>query len=295
VRAGLEALRRHQVEIDQLNVYPVPDGDTGTNLVLTVTSAWDALAADTEVASVESEIARLGRVLACMARGALLGARGNSGVIISQILRGTADALAVVPVARGRALATALTEAAKAGYAAVAEPVEGTVLSVATGAALAATAADSDDLATVVRAAARGAAEALARTPEQLPVLARAGVVDAGGRGLVVLLDALAEVVTGQALATAPLARVARDPRLLTATREAGSAEYGYEVQYLLDADEDAVAKLKTELARWGIRWWWSGRGGVVVCPCGTCTSTSMTSGPPSRPAWRRGGRTGSR
>jgi DAK2 domain fusion protein YloV len=233
-------------------VYPVPDGDTGTNLVLTVTSAWDALAADVEVANVETEIARLGRVLACMARGALLGARGNSGVIISQILRGTADALAVVPVARGRALAHALTEAAKAGYAAVAEPVEGTVLSVATGAALAATAADSDDLATVVRAAARGAAEALARTPEQLPVLARAGVVDAGGRGLVVLLDALAEVVTGQASATAPLARIARDPRLLTATRESGSAEYGYEVQYLLDADEDAVAKLKSALGPLG-------------------------------------------
>jgi fatty acid kinase len=244
---GLEALRRHQVEIDELNVYPVPDGDTGTNLVLTVHSAWTELTGATE-----EELARLGRVLSCMARGALLGARGNSGVIVSQLLRGTADALAEVPVARGRALAEALTAAAKAGYAAVAEPVEGTVLSVATGAALAATAADTDDLATVVRAAAAGAAEALARTPEQLPVLARAGVVDAGGRGLVVLLDALVEVVTGHAPATAPLARLARDPSLLLVTRETGSAEYGYEVQYLLDAPPEAVETLKQSLAGLG-------------------------------------------
>jgi len=254
--AGLDALRRHQVEIDQLNVYPVPDGDTGTNLVLTVTSAWDALVAEpdlleSETAS-EGEIARLGRVLRCMARGALLGARGSSGVIVSQILRGTADALAAVPAARGRAVADALTAAAKAGYAAVAEPVEGTVLTVATAAAASAMAADTDDLAMVVRAAAKGAAAALARTPEQLPVLARAGVVDAGGRGLVVLLDALVEVVTGQAPATAPLASVARDPRLLTVARETGSAEYGYEVQYLLDADEEAVESMKVVLGGLG-------------------------------------------
>ena len=261
---GLDALQRHQHEIDELNVYPVPDGDTGTNLVLTITSASRALAAEPEAdpqsepgtgvggAGNGVEIARLGRVLSCMARGALLGARGNSGVIVSQLLRGIADALAQTAAARGRALADALTAAAKAGYAAVAEPVEGTVLSVATGAALAATEADTDDLADVVRAAAAGAARALARTPEQLPVLARAGVVDAGGRGLVVLLDALVEVVTGQAPATAPLARVARDPRLLTVTRETGSSEYSYEVQYLLDAEEPAVERLKGVLAGLG-------------------------------------------
>ena len=114
--AGLEALRRHQVEIDQLNVFPVPDGDTGTNLVLTVTSAWQALAAEPETLDPpENEIARLARILRCMARGALLGARGNSGVIVSQLLRGTADALAAAPAARGRAVADALTAAAKAG------------------------------------------------------------------------------------------------------------------------------------------------------------------------------------
>jgi DAK2 domain fusion protein YloV len=126
------------------------------------------------------------------------------------------------------------------------------VLSVATAAAEAARSADTDDLATVVRAAASGAAEALARTPEQLPVLARAGVVDAGGRGLVVLLDALVEVVTGQAPAATPLAAVARDPHLLTVAREAGSTAFGYEVQYLLDAHMDAVDELKRALGALG-------------------------------------------
>jgi DAK2 domain fusion protein YloV len=249
--AGLVALRRHQSEINELNVYPVPDGDTGTNLVLTVTSAWDALVAEPDVAA-EPEIARLGRVLHCMARGALLGARGSSGVIISQLLRGIADALATVPAARGRAVADALTAAAKAGYAAVADPVEGTVLTVATAAAAEAIAVDSDDLATVVKAASEAAARALARTPEQLPILARAGVVDAGGRGLVVLLDALVEVVTGQAPATTPLAAVARDPSLLTVSRETGSEAYGYEVQYLVAAEDDAIAGLKSVLSGLG-------------------------------------------
>jgi DAK2 domain fusion protein YloV len=292
--AGLEALRRHQAEIDELNVFPVPDGDTGTNLVLTVGSAWQALAAEPEALDPpETDVARLTRILRCMARGALLGARGNSGVIVSQLLRGIADALAGTPArvvaegpaeqprelaegpseqprelaerpsgqaARGRALAEALTAAAKAAYAAVADPVEGTVLSVATGAALAAVAADSDDLGTVVRAAATGAAEALARTPQQLPALARAGVVDAGGRGLVVLLDALVEVVTGHAPqpaaaameATAAVGVVVRDPAGLTGLRESGSDQFAYEVQYLLDATAEAVEALKARLAGLG-------------------------------------------
>ena len=184
--AGLEALRLHQREIDDLNVYPVPDGDTGTNLVLTLASAAEALAAEpdeldelNEHEHTEVEVTRLGRALRCMARGALLGARGNSGVIVSQLLRGIADALAAHPEVRGRELAGAFQRAADACYAAVAEPVEGTVLTVARAAAVAANAADSDDLLAVATAAAQGATEALDRTPQQLPVLARAGVVDA--------------------------------------------------------------------------------------------------------------------
>jgi DAK2 domain fusion protein YloV len=242
--AGLDALRRSQREIDELNVYPVPDGDTGTNLVLTVTSAHRALMQEPESGAGTGE-PTLGWVLRRMARGALLGARGNSGVIISQLLTGMADALAGEREAGGTALARALREAEVAAYAAVAEPVEGTVLSVARAAADAAAEAGSDDLVTVLRAAATGAAEELARTPEQLPALARAGVVDAGGQGLVVLLDALLEVVTG--VAAQPLAPRASTRPLLVA-RETGSGEYSYEVQYLLDAEPAAVEALRVRL-----------------------------------------------
>ncbi|MGC5021087.1 DAK2 domain-containing protein [Micromonospora sp. DT47] len=248
--SGLTALRRHQGEIDDLNVYPVPDGDTGTNMVLTLTSAQQALAMDLGTLPEDGHTPH-GHALRLMARGALLGARGNSGVILAQILRGMADALAATPAVGGRELAAALRDATAAAYAAVARPVEGTLLSVVAAAAVAAEQADSDDLRTVARAAAGEAARALARTPEQLPALARAGVVDAGGRGLCLLLDALVEVVTGESPPRpAPVTRTVRPP--LTAVRESGSDEYDYEVQFLLDAGHEAVARMGAELAGLG-------------------------------------------
>lgn len=247
--SGLAALRAHQGEIDDLNVYPVPDGDTGTNLVLTFTSAQQALAMDLGTLPDDGHTPH-GHALRLMARGALLGARGNSGVILSQILRGLADTLAAVPAVRGRQLAEALADATTAAYAAVARPVEGTLLSVVAAAAHAARRADSDDLRAVARAASEAAAHALARTPEQLPELARAGVVDAGGRGLCLLLDALVEVITGESPgqpAPAPPAPPARRAPV-TAVRESGSDAYAYEVQYLLDAGDEAVTRLRAEL-----------------------------------------------
>ncbi|MDG4802418.1 DAK2 domain-containing protein [Micromonospora sp. WMMD980] len=248
--SGLAALQRHQGEIDGLNVYPVPDGDTGTNLVLTLTSAQQALAMDLGTLPDDGRTPH-GHALRLMAQGALLGARGNSGVILSQILRGLADTLGAAPAVRGRQLAGALADAADAAYAAVARPVEGTVLSVVAAAAGAARRADSDDLRAVARAAAEAATRALARTPEQLPELARAGVVDAGGRGLCLLLDALVEVVTGESPAQpAPAPPALRRPA--TAARETGSEAYAYEVQYLLDATDEAVARLRDELAALG-------------------------------------------
>ncbi|MDG4767238.1 DAK2 domain-containing protein [Solwaraspora sp. WMMD406] len=283
---GLAALRRHQSEIDALNVYPVPDGDTGTNLVLTLTSAHHALALDLDNSS-EGEQTAHGRVLRLMARGALLGARGNSGVIVSQILRGLADALTDTAVIRGRALAGALTAATDAAYAAVARPVEGTVLTVVAAAARAADRTGSDDLPTVVRAAASAATTALAATPKQLPALARAGVVDAGGRGLCLLLDALAAVVTnGTATGADPSpdtdTDTDTDPDTDTDTdtdtdpgpdtaagrgagagtvhatdsgehpHPTGASGYAYEVQFLLDATADAVRRMRAELRRLG-------------------------------------------
>ena len=244
--AGLAALCRHEHEINQLNVYPVPDGDTGTNLVLTLTAAEQALGR--EPAAGAGAAGTAGGMLRTMARGALLGARGNSGVITAQLLRGLADSLAGTPAVRGPELVAALATAARAGYAAVAEPVEGTILSVATAAARGAAATGSGELVTVVRAAAEAAATALAHTPRQLPVLAAAGVVDAGGRGLVVLLDALLEVVDGQVPDRPP----AVAPPALPAAREDGSAGPGYEVQYLLAAGDAAVARLRTVLGGLG-------------------------------------------
>lgn len=267
--AGLDALRRHQREIDELNVYPVPDGDTGTNLVLTFTSALQALGPDQsglDQGGTAGGETPHGRALRVMARGALLGARGNSGVIVAQLLKGLADSLADLPVVRGRELAGALRRAATAAYGAVAQPVEGTVLTVAVACASGAETAGSDDLAAVTRAACAAASDALAHTPEQLPALARAGVVDAGGRGLVVLLGALLETVTGEAFepeseaepdpasgvdsGPASARHPARPP--LVAAREAGSDEYAYEVQYLLDATEAAVAGLRAQLGGLG-------------------------------------------
>ncbi|HMA45676.1 MAG TPA: DAK2 domain-containing protein, partial [Frankiaceae bacterium] len=230
---GLAALAARREEIDAMNVYPVPDGDTGTNLVLTFQSVLEALDA-----APDADGPGLPDTMKALAHGALMGARGNSGVILSQFLRGLADVLGPLPLARGRELAEAFGRAARAAWAAVADPVEGTVLTVARAAAEAARAAGSDELAAVVRAAGAGATEALRRTPEQLPVLARAGVVDAGGYGLSVLLDALVTVVSGDPPAAGPRPDlvVPRERSALDVAREAGSDSYAYEVQYLLAA-----------------------------------------------------------
>ena len=245
---GLAALRAHQHEIDELNVYPVPDGDTGTNLVLTLTSAQEALDEPEAPDPAEAPGNPLGRTMRRMARGALLGARGNSGVIVSQILRGMADTFTGAVAVRGDELARALRTATEAAYAAVARPVEGTVLSVVAAAADGAGRIASDDLLAVARAAARSATEALARTPQQLPVLAAAGVVDAGGRGLCLLLDALVEALNVISSADPPPATTASPGHPGTVSAEDPPDDFGYEVQYLLDAEDGAVAALRDTL-----------------------------------------------
>ncbi|HEY2043174.1 MAG TPA: DAK2 domain-containing protein [Jatrophihabitans sp.] len=245
--AAAESMAAHRGEIDDLNVFPVPDGDTGTNLALTLRSAAEAVAGDRS--------ATAGLVLRAMARGAVLGARGNSGVIMSQVLRGLAESLDGASDGDAALLAIGLRKASDAAYASVAEPVEGTILSVIAAAADAAEQTQRGgvaDLGVIVEAALSGATEALRRTPEQLEVLAKAGVVDAGGRGLVVVLEALASVITGRVAEAVPVRIAARDRAALEAVRESGSDEFGYEVQYLLHADEDAVDELKRVLAELG-------------------------------------------
>ncbi|MFD8663046.1 DAK2 domain-containing protein [Streptomyces globisporus] len=198
---ALEALGRERAEIDAINVYPIADGDTGTNLYLTVESAAAAVEAVFAAHETGATAPATADAVRAMAHGALIGARGNSGTILAQLLRGMAGVLADGGDAAH--LRLALTSAADAARQAVAHPVEGTVLTVAAEAAQAARGEDPD-LSTVVTAAYEGARAALARTPEQLAVLGRAGVVDAGGRGLVAVLGALVETVTGQAPVRGP-------------------------------------------------------------------------------------------
>ncbi|MFJ6611934.1 DAK2 domain-containing protein [Streptomyces sp. NPDC091289] len=198
---ALEALGRERAEIDAINVYPIADGDTGTNLYLTVESAAAAVEAVFAAHETGATVPATADAVRAMAHGALIGARGNSGTILAQLLRGMAGVLADGGDAAH--LRLALTSAADAARQAVAHPVEGTVLTVAAAAAEAARGEDPD-LRAVVNAAYAGALAALARTPEQLAVLGRAGVVDAGGRGLVAVLGALVETVTGQAPVRGP-------------------------------------------------------------------------------------------
>ncbi|WP_405507547.1 DAK2 domain-containing protein [Streptomyces purpurascens] len=198
---ALETLGRAREEIDAINVYPVADGDTGTNLYLTVESAVAAVEAvfAGHAAGSGPEGPTLADAARAMAHGALIGARGNSGTILAQLLRGMAQVLAddEAADADGQGLRLALRHAADSARQAVAHPVEGTVLTVASAAADAADGAEGD-CGKVARAAYEGARTALAATPGQLPVLERAGVVDAGGRGLVAVLGALVETFTGE-------------------------------------------------------------------------------------------------
>ena len=245
--AGRSALAAARQEIDDLNVFPVPDGDTGTNLLLTLEHVEAAVLAD--------GTADLPAAARAAASGALLGARGNSGVLLSQLLRGLAEAWAdSAEGADAAGLAEGLELGARQARAAVGEPVEGTLLTVAAAAGSAArqAAAGGGDLAATACAAREAAEAALAGTTAQLAALRAAGVVDAGGRGWVVLLRALEEVVTGKrAPAPAVPAPARRGP--FVAAREAGGPEPAYEVQYLLSgADEEGAARLREVLAGLG-------------------------------------------
>jgi DAK2 domain fusion protein YloV len=278
------AFAARRVEIDALNVFPVPDGDTGTNLFLTFDGGVERMLAHDPHGA--------GDLLAAFARALLWTARGNSGVILSQLARGLAEACAGAEVVDGALLARGLVRAEQRGREAVTEPQEGTILTVATAMSTAATqAADAAEaggrsemsLYAVSLAALEAARVALDHTPEQLEVLARAGVVDAGGAGLVVLLECLERICFGQRgrpSGEAPSSRRGRfRPERFGSTLSAGLAatapagachetsEEGdgasdratdqgspaYEVMYLLaDSDDEAVDRLRARLVELG-------------------------------------------
>ncbi|MGH9120008.1 MAG: DAK2 domain-containing protein [Acidimicrobiales bacterium] len=246
-----DALADHREAINRLNVYPVPDGDTGTNMSLTLESV---------VVELDAAQPDMAAVCQAISHGSLMGARGNSGVILSQVLRGLTGVLRDRESIDAVTFAAALSAAAKAAYEAVMRPVEGTILTVVREAAEAAeeAAGRGGDLAQVVDAAREAAADALERTPQLLSVLRDAGVVDAGGAGFVLFLDALLHVIDGRDMPR-PLAVTA--PAAVAADIERAHAEddgddLRYEVMYFLDAADDTIPAFKDV---------WAGIGDSIV------------------------------
>jgi DAK2 domain fusion protein YloV len=244
LRQALEAstawLERHAETINALNVYPVPDGDTGTNMLLTMRAALEEL--NNSPAQSASVVAH------AVSYGSLMGARGNSGVILSQLFRGLARSLDKKEAFTALELAQAMTEASATAYKGVIKPVEGTILTVAREAADAAVAAaeERNDLLYVLERTVMEARHSVARTPSLLSVLAEAGVVDAGGQGLFVILEGALRFVRGEEVGEFP-------------TIEAGvelevpvEEEYGYETMFILKGEDLNVDEIREAIAAMG-------------------------------------------
>jgi hypothetical protein len=241
-----DALRSHQDELNRLNVYPVPDGDTGTNMALTLESVVGEL----DGAEGMAEVCR------AVSHGSLMGARGNSGVILSQILRGLADTFSDLDAASAADVVTGLRRAADAAYQAVLRPVEGTILTVVRVAAEAAEAAQGEgsELTGILERVEVAAHEAVRQTPELLPVLKEAGVVDAGGRGFELLIDAFLHVIDGRPVPEPEV--VATPPAVEAHLHGEEASSLRYEVMYLLDADDSTIPAFKDT---------WSALGDSIV------------------------------
>lgn len=235
VAAGLAWLDQNHQKVNALNVFPVPDGDTGTNMLLTMRSAYGRIK--------DSPETHVGKMAHELSQGALMGARGNSGVILSQIWRGLAKSLKDQPSFNADDLAAALKEAADTAYKGVMRPVEGTLLSVIRAGALEGkdAAKKSKDLRFVLERVLERCQQALAHTPEQLPILKQAGVVDSGGQGLVFLLEGMLRQVHGEQLSTVMTALSNVPAQALAAPAE--GLEFPYDVQFILmGQDLDVLA-----------------------------------------------------
>ena len=270
-RAAVANLETHVDEINGLNVFPVPDGDTGSNMLATVKAAL-------QEAEGAGEAAPADRVAAAASFGALMGARGNSGVITSQIMRGIAEALQGKKRFNGLDLANAFDAGSRAAYGAVAKPVEGTILTVIRDSAAAAVAAAErqNDIEAVLTVTLDAAEKSVARTPSLLPILREAGVVDSGGQGLYRLFQGALLFMIGRApeAATPTTGTVVR-PAVLVAHADEG---FGYETMYLLQArsgeriDVDALrvtSKPSASRSSWP---------GISVRSRSTFTTTGRTS-----------------
>ncbi len=240
--SGLAWLEHHSEAINALNVFPVPDGDTGTNMVLTFRAAVAEAAAVAD--------GSIGEVARAIARGALMGARGNSGVILSQLLRGMADALQAAGTLSPRSIADSFVAARDTAYQGVMRPVEGTILTVAKEVAVATSRAarnENMDAAQLLSVATEAARHAVAATPSLLPVLAEAGVVDAGGQGLFIILEGMYRHLTGQTVEMN--GTLERKADLFSFAAE---SEYGYDTQFLLHGRQLDVDSIRTALEPMG-------------------------------------------
>lgn len=258
--AGYAWLKQHSHIVNALNVFPVPDGDTGTNMVLTMQAAWKA-AADSINASAAD-------VVQAFANGAIRGARGNSGVIFSQILRGMAQQLKGAEALDAPDFAAALRQARETAYKGVLKPVEGTILTVIREAADASShaAAINSDLRFVLETALAKAHQALQNTPNLLPVLKQAGVVDAGGQGLFYFFEGMAKYLRGEHLLQPDQITAAATPALPQPDLAAlGEEEWGYDIQYLVYGDDLDEAAIRQQLLELGGDSVVVGRAGRVV------------------------------
>ncbi|HQE91893.1 MAG TPA: DAK2 domain-containing protein [Anaerolineae bacterium] len=251
IAAALSCLHQHQAEINALNVFPVPDGDTGTNMTLTMTSAWN------EIANVEED--NIGRLASKAAHGALMGARGNSGVILSQILRGFARGLDSRAQMRAADMPLAMHEAKETAYKGVVKPVEGTILTVVREVAeeAAAAARETDDLQCMFERLVERARSAVARTPQLLPVLRQAGVVDSGGQGFLVVLEGMLRHIKG--LPMEDFTYFGEGVEQPAAAFHDMAAEalffddhYPYDVQFIVAGDNMNVAEVRTTIEAMG-------------------------------------------
>ncbi len=249
ILAGSAWLEEHHQAINALNVFPVPDGDTGSNMAATMKSAMRNI--------IDSEEISAGIIAAKVAHDALLGARGNSGVILSQILRGIAAGLDNKQTFTAQDLASALEQAAQLAYRAVIKPVEGTILTVVreTAEASRRSANQNDDLLTQMQEIVSAARKAVARTPELLPILKQAGVVDAGGQGFCTILEGILHYMRGEA--TIPIAMTAstqadRSDLQVKKGRVSVEEDFGYEVVFLLRGNRLDVEKIRQTIIDMG-------------------------------------------
>ncbi len=244
-QAGRDWLDRHHALVNQLNVFPVPDGDTGTNMLMTMRNAIK------EIETNPSD--HVGQVAAQIAHGAMMGSRGNSGTILSQLWQGFAHALKDQKTMTPELLAKSLREASDTAYRGVIKPVEGTILTVAREAAEAAQEAsrDTQDITEVMRRVVARAKDALARTPEMLPILQKAGVVDSGGSGLVYILEGMLLYLQGEEIEVEEIIP-AEVHDLAMALAPEDELSYGYDVQFILKGNDLDVSTVRAAIDQMG-------------------------------------------